>query len=85
MKLTELVNADDVHERDMLDPNYRAEYYRSKLEEADDLLEAAWGIIANAGWDEWQKEHDLPKSPGWLDAVLKWRYDYFDYVRTHVT
>jgi len=36
----------------------------------DDLLETAWGIIANAGWDG----HD--KTPGWQEAAVRWRDDY---------
>jgi hypothetical protein len=37
----------------------------------DDLLEIAWNIIANAGWD------DCAKSPGWQDAAVRWRDKYF--------
>ena len=35
-----------------------------------DLLETAWGIIANAGWD------DCGKSPGWQEAAVAWRERY---------
>jgi hypothetical protein len=36
-----------------------------------DLLESAWAIIANAGW------RGEEKSPGWDDAAVRWRDDYF--------
>lgn len=35
-----------------------------------DLLYEAWGVIANAGWD------DSPKSEGWDDAAKGWRDKY---------
>ena len=41
-------------------------------EELLDLLESAWGVIANAGWD------DCAKSPGWQDAAVRWRERYFE-------
>jgi hypothetical protein len=31
------------------------------------LLESAWGVIANAGWN------GGAKSPGWQDAAVAWR------------
>ena len=37
---------------------------------AMDLLEAAWGIIANAGWD------GCAKTPGWQEAAILWRDRY---------
>lgn len=37
-----------------------------------DLLEAAWGIIANAGGSDWQRE-----SSEWQKAAERWRNDYF--------
>ncbi len=37
-----------------------------------DLLELAWGIIANAGGGDWEKE-----SKEWQDAAIKWRDNYF--------
>ena len=40
-----------------------------------DLLAAAWGIIANAGWD------DCAKSPGWQEAAVRWRDDYHAWLR----
>lgn len=37
-----------------------------------DLLEAAWGVIANAGgWP-----NTAEPSPGWLDAAIRWRERY---------
>jgi hypothetical protein len=42
-----------------------------KTDDSGDLLEMAWGIIANAGWDE------CAKSPGWQDAAVRWRNKYF--------
>ena len=42
------------------------------LKEKDDLLEYAWGIIANAGAGDWDRER-----PDWKEAAKKWRSDYF--------
>lgn len=39
--------------------------------EADELLESAWGIIANGGWD------GMAPTPGWQDAAVRWRDKYF--------
>jgi hypothetical protein len=36
-----------------------------------DLLERAWGIIANAGGGDWDRE-----TPDWKDAALGWRDEY---------
>ena len=33
-----------------------------------DLIDAAWGIIANAGNGDWLTEH-----PEWQEAAAKWR------------
>ncbi len=38
----------------------------------NDLLELAWGIIANAGGGDWEKE-----SKEWQDAAVNWRDAYF--------
>jgi len=35
-----------------------------------DLLEEAWILIANAGWD------GLAKTPGWQEAAVRWRDRY---------
>lgn len=37
-----------------------------------ELLEAAWGIIANAGGGDWTKE-----SREWRIAAARWRSSYF--------
>ena len=42
-----------------------------------ELLESAWGVIANAGWN------DDAKSPGWQEAAERWRDDYFRWVDLH--
>ena len=42
-----------------------------KMGDQDDLLEAAWGIIANANGGDWNKA-----SPEWRDAAEKWRDRY---------
>jgi hypothetical protein len=36
-----------------------------------DLLETAWGIIANAGGGDWTRE-----TPDWQDAAARWRDRY---------
>lgn len=38
-----------------------------------DLLEAAWGIIANAHEGNWDKER-----PEWQEAAARWREDYHE-------
>ncbi len=44
-------------------------------EQMMDLLEAAWGVIANAGgW----RATDVEASPGWLPAAEQWRDRYLD-------
>lgn len=40
--------------------------------EAGELLERAWGIIANAGEGSWDRE-----SAEWRGAAARWREDYF--------
>jgi hypothetical protein len=42
--------------------------------ETNDLLQEAWGVIANAGWDEQER------SPGWQEAAERWRDRYHDYL-----
>ena len=36
-----------------------------------DLLEEAWGLIANAGMGDWEKE-----TPEWRIAAGRWRDEY---------
>lgn len=45
-------------------------------DEAPNLLELAWGLIANAGWDAGTGQDDLAKSPGWHEAATRWRDRY---------
>lgn len=35
-----------------------------------ELLDMAWGVIANAGW------YGTEKSPGWQEAAVRWRDQY---------
>lgn len=44
------------------------------LQSKDDLLEAAWGIIANAS--NWAGD-----TPEWIPAAEKWRDEYFAVAR----
>jgi hypothetical protein len=41
------------------------------LNKAADAIEAAWGIIANAGGGDWTKE-----TPEWQAAATRWRDEY---------
>lgn len=41
-----------------------------------DLLETAWGVIANAGGGDWTKE-----SRDWQEAAAKWRDRWHDLLR----
>ncbi len=40
----------------------------------DDLLEAAWGIIANAGGGDWTTQ-----TPEWQEAAARWRDAYHEH------
>lgn len=51
--------------------NAVADILRYETAPLEDELEAAWGIIANAGGGDWQKE-----SPEWREAAAKWRDRY---------
>ena len=51
--------------------NAFADILRNETALLADELELAWGIIANAGGGDWQKE-----TPEWRDAVVKWRERY---------
>ena len=42
------------------------------------LLEMAWGVIANAGWDE------SAKTPGWQEAAERWRDRYHRWLDLHL-
>lgn len=52
------------------------EIFRETYEvvEADALLDLAWGIIANAGWD------GNDKTEGWQEAAVAWRDRYHAYL-----
>jgi hypothetical protein len=41
-----------------------------------DLMEWAWGIIANAGGGNWDLE-----TPEWQEAAAKWRDAYHEFIR----
>lgn len=58
--------------RDLLD--YKAAMF-AKTHSADDLLDLAWGIIANAGFREGED-----KTPGWYEAARRWRDNYHEYI-----
>jgi hypothetical protein len=49
---------------------YKLEKEQSKLK---DMLETAWGIIANAGGGNWDLESDE-----WQEASKKWRDQYHE-------
>lgn len=42
------------------------------------LLEMAWGVIANAGWN------DDAKHPGWQEAAEGWRDGYHHWLDLHL-
>lgn len=44
----------------------------SEVPEPDELLELAWGVIANVDWDNASEE--------WLDAAMRWRDNYTTYL-----
>lgn len=45
--------------------------FARKVRGYHDLIESAWGIIANAGWGNWEKE-----SVEWREAATRWREKY---------
>lgn len=49
----------------------------SRNQQADRLLDLAWGVITNAGLhgDGWLGEH-----PEWVQAAVRWREDYHAYL-----
>lgn len=55
------------------------EEVEERLSTAENLLETAWGIMANAGWDEFSGDVNQEKTEGWLGTVLRWRSDYFEF------
>lgn len=44
-----------------------------------DLLEFAWGVIANVSGSNWDKQ-----SPEWQDAAKRWRDQYHARLDEHV-
>ena len=38
----------------------------------DEVIMAAWGLIANAGEGNWERE-----TPEWQEAALRWRDEMF--------
>lgn len=42
------------------------------------LLEAAWGLIANAGEGDWEREH-----AEWREAAARWRDRYHEWLKEH--
>jgi hypothetical protein len=41
------------------------------------MMDAAWGIIANAGGSDWTRE-----SKEWQQAAAQWREEYFAMMRS---
>lgn len=44
-----------------------------------DLLEAAWGLIANAGQGDWRRE-----SEEWQQAAAEWRERWHAWLEEHI-
>lgn len=42
------------------------------------IIETAWGVIANAGQGDWERE-----SPEWKEAAERWRQLYHDMLDRH--
>jgi|SRR5215831_5687568 len=67
--------------KENLDAVVQEELGHAREREAAVLLEAAWGIIANAGWDAGSGDVSGPKPPGWHEAAVRWRDEYFLFVQ----
>jgi len=52
---------------------------RAALEAANDAVEIAWGIIANAGGGDWNKE-----TREWREAAARWRDENLEKVSAHM-
>lgn len=50
-----------------------------KENEELDLLELAWGLIANKGGGDWDRE-----SEEWREAATRWRDKYHAVLRRHL-
>ena len=48
------------------------------MKEAD-LLEAAWGVIANAGGGDWKTQ-----TPAWQEAAKDWRAEFHKWLDRHL-
>lgn len=57
----------------------RPDHEPTKDQEAEDLLDAAWGVIANANNGNWDRS-----SPEWHLAACQWRDRYYRWLRVHV-
>jgi len=55
------------------------ETMKVEVERLRDNLETAWGLIANAGGGNWEKE-----SPEWREAAARWRDEWFAKIRTAI-
>lgn len=64
-------------EADALASALIAEARRAAVTPELDLLELAWGVIANAGWD------GSAKTPGWQEAAVRWRDQYHALLAGH--
>jgi hypothetical protein len=49
-------------------------------DEAENGMEIAWGIIANAGGGDWDKE-----TPEWREAAARWRDEYWPVIMAPLT
>lgn len=58
-------------------PGSRLREMTDDIRKMGDLLESAWGLIANAGWDASSGDVSIPKTTGWHEAAVRWREDYF--------
>ena len=52
-------------------------------DEAPGLLEEAWGLIANAGWNAGTGDVELAKTTGWHEAAVRWRDRYHAWIGGH--
>ena len=44
----------------------------ARIKQLEDVLETAWGLIANVSQGDWTKQH-----PDWQEAVVRWRDTQF--------
>src|SRR5688572_2265632 len=48
-----------------------AELFAEKVDKYHEIMDLAWGVIANAGDGDWEGE-----SAGWRKAAVRWREKY---------